>query len=150
MADNAESPNLHIDEDWKTQVQAEKDALARAIKSDAGQVAEPTATVQPTSRSAASGPLPPASLLMLISMLATQATIGLGGISDPVSGKAEVDLEQARHFIDLLQVLEDKTQGNRTAQESAIFTRLLSELRLSFVALKDHTSHEGAATTAPE
>jgi len=151
MADDGDSPKIHIDEDWKTQVQAEKEALARASHGTAepaapNPAAETPANTESTSgpaasaRPARSAPLPEASLLMLISMLATQATISLGGMADPITGKATVDFDQARHMIDLLQVIEDKTQGNRTPQESALLTRLLSELRLSYLALKEESA----------
>lgn len=137
MTGDTEEPKIIIDEDWKSQVQAEKEALERlaAEKKQAEQRAEskPAAAAGPPR----SAPLPPASLAGLVSMLATQATMALGAIENPLTGEHEVDLEQARHFIDLLQLLEDKTAGNRTEPESALLSRLLDDLRLGYVAVKD-------------
>jgi hypothetical protein len=117
-----------IDEDWKSQVQAEKEALARQQRAPESGGASGEAKRM--------APLPAASLTVLITMLATQATIALGAIVNPATGKPETDLEAARHMIDLLQVLEDKTQGNRTPQETALLSRLLDELRLGFVEVQ--------------
>jgi hypothetical protein len=130
-----DKPKIIIDEDWKSQVQAEKEALARQAT---------TASGQPQERQR-SGPLPPASLVQLMTMLATQATISLGAVANPLTGKMEPDLEAARHMIDLLQVLEDKTQGNRTAQESALLSQLLDELRLGFLRVQQAAQASGSA-----
>lgn len=81
--------------------------------------------------------MPPPTLALLCTSLATQALFALGRFGDPQSGKAEVRLDEARHLIDTLQMLEAKTQGNRTADESALLTRLLYDLRMDFVAVRD-------------
>ena len=94
----------------------------------------------PTPESSSHGKLPPATLTSLISVLATQAMIALGQIADPVSGKPAQDLEQASHFVDLLSMLEEKTKGNRTGDESALLDRVLHELRMVFVAVKQSPS----------
>ena len=78
-------------------------------------------------------PPPPATLEFLITTLATQAMMSLGQIGNPVSGKADVRLPEAKHFIDMLTVLEEKTAGNRTADESALLDGFLHELRMAFV-----------------
>lgn len=48
-------------------------------------------------------------------------------------------LSEARHLIDTLAMLEEKTAGNRTADESALLESLLHELRMSFVAVQSQT-----------
>lgn len=80
--------------------------------------------------------LPPATLSSLVSVLGTQALIALGQIADPVSGKSNVDVEQAKHFIDLVAMLETKTAGNRTDEESQLIDGVLHQLRMMFVAGK--------------
>lgn len=128
--DSETKPKIIVDEDYKSQVQAEKEALQR-------QKAQAQSQQQAPGPEAAAGgaapPLPPASLTTLISTLATQAMVSLGQIANPLSGKAEVDLEQARHFIDTLAVLEEKTAGNRTPEESQILEQVLHDLRMAFV-----------------
>ncbi len=121
---------LIIDEDWKSQAQAEKEALERQLHQ------EPQAA--PDAVAPQSAPLPPATLAVLLTTLATQALVSLGQIPHPVSGKPEVHLDEAQHFIDTLDMLEKKTAGNRTAQETQLLDNLLHELRLGFVETQRH------------
>lgn len=45
----------------------------------------------------------------------------------------ELDLELARHNIDLLELLQDKTKGNRTPEEDQLLEHLLFQLRMTYV-----------------
>jgi len=79
------------------------------------------------------GQLPPASLSFLITTLATQAMVAIGVVPNPLSGKVESLPNQARHFIDTLAMLDEKTTGNRTPEESELLREVLSQLRLAYV-----------------
>lgn len=79
------------------------------------------------------GALPPPTLTTLLGTLYTQAMLSMGYVAHPASGKAEVNLEEARHMIDTISMLEEKTHGNRTPEEINLFSRLLHEVRLAFV-----------------
>jgi Domain of unknown function (DUF1844) len=68
-------------------------------------------------------------------MLYGDAMANLGQAPDPATGRPHIDLEQARFTIDLLAVLQDKTRGNRTPDESAVLEEMLSTLRMGFVRL---------------
>ncbi len=120
MTENAEK-KIIIDEDWKTQVQREREA---ALK---GAEAQPARATQPEVE------FPPANLTYLASSLAFQATMCLGLMPDPVSGKAEKNLPQARHLIDMLEVLQQKTEGNRTPEESEDIEAMLYQVRMAYV-----------------
>lgn len=76
--------------------------------------------------------IPPARFDILIQLLSSQAILALGLIPDP-QGKTEVRLPLARHFIDLLAVLESKTKGNLDAQEAKNLEQSLHELRILFL-----------------
>ena len=76
-------------------------------------------------------PVPPATLSFLITTLATQAMVSLGEVPNPFSGKAEIRLPEARHFIDALAMLEVKTAGNRSPEESAMLDGFLHQLRMA-------------------
>ncbi len=116
---------LIIDEDWKSQVQREKEEL------------EEKKTAPPDDSAPGGQTIPPASFPMLCSTLATQALVSMGQIPNPMTGQpSEIDLEQAKHFVDTLQVLQDKTKGNLTPEESGMLENLLHELRLGFVAMQ--------------
>ena len=80
---------------------------------------------------------PEPSLALLVTTLATQAMSALGFVPHPVTGKTEVDLPQAKHFIDTLDMLQQKTQGNQTPDEVEMFESVLHELRMTFVAVRD-------------
>ncbi len=57
----------------------------------------------------------------------------LGDAPNPSSGKVERNLTMARQTIDLLALLEQKTQGNLTGEEERVLEQTLYELRLRFV-----------------
>ena len=80
--------------------------------------------------------LPPPSLEVIISTFATQAAVALGQVPNPVTNKTEDDLEQAKFAIDLLQVLEEKTKGNREEGEEQLLTDVLYRLRMLYIDKK--------------
>ena len=80
--------------------------------------------------------LPPASFQFLVSMLFTQAMSFLGQIPDPESGQTRVDKAMARHTIDTLDVLTEKTRGNLTEDEDQMLREALHALRLAYVSVK--------------
>jgi hypothetical protein len=69
----------------------------------------------------------------LFVMFASSALINLGEAPDPSSGERRVDLDQAQEAIDLLLLLRDKTQGNRTDPESRLLEQILYDLQMRFV-----------------
>ena len=141
-----EAPKIIVDEDWKSQVQREKETLAAQVATPAasttaapaaGASSTPTA---PESQGAAPqrGPLPPASLTILITSLIAQASMVL---EESLKQEGEVrtqNLEEARHIIDLLGVLEEKTKGNCNEEETKLLTQALYEMRMAFVAVRDN------------
>ena len=69
----------------------------------------------------------------LVMMNAQQAALCLGQMAHPSTGKAEVNLEAAKMFIDHLEIIKEKTRGNLNQDEEKILTSVLSELQLAFV-----------------
>ena len=55
---------------------------------------------------------------------------------------SEINLEAAKHNIDLLEMIEEKTKGNRTEDEEKLIQQLLSETRLQYVKVKDQKATE--------
>src|SRR5262249_7032029 len=128
----AEEKKLIIDEDWKSQVAAEKSAAEKPSPTGAGAQASDTAGKPGDGEDY---PMPPASLEMLVSTLVTEAMIALGQIPHPATGKAEFRPNQAKYLIDTISVISDKTKGNVSAEEEQAFLNLLHQLRMAFVAL---------------
>jgi hypothetical protein len=126
-----------IDEDWKSRVQTEKEEAARSKS------AEPQATA--SGRDPELGedhdqiPLPPPTLASLVSSLAMQAMVAMGLVSTPDENEEpKVYLDHAKHYIDTIGMLEEKTAGNRTPEESSLFSDVLHELRMSYVTVQKH------------
>jgi hypothetical protein len=68
-----------------------------------------------------------------VSSLATTAYSALGLLADPATGGRHRDLAIARQMIDWLGVLESKTRGNLSFEETDLLSRALYELRLAYV-----------------
>jgi hypothetical protein len=77
----------------------------------------------------------PASFVNFLMSIASNAAASLGMMEHPVTGERGVDLQLGKHWIDVLGMLEQKTQGNLTPQEQRIMRSLLSDLRMQFVSL---------------
>ncbi len=98
----------------------------------------PVSTEAPSGKSEASPGLGdaralPAELSTLVLSLASAAQMALGLVAHPATGKPEKNLPQAKHAIDLLGVLEQKTQGNLSAEEAQLLEVLLYQLRMQYV-----------------
>src|SRR5260221_7206892 len=76
----------------------------------------------------------PASFLSLIMSLASNAAASLGMMPHPVTGESGVDLKTAKHWIDVLGMLEQKTRGNLDPQEAQTLESLLADLRMQYVS----------------
>jgi hypothetical protein len=77
----------------------------------------------------------PASFINFLMSIASNAAAALGMMEHPVTGQRGVDLPLAKHWIDVLGMLQQKTRGNLAAQERQIFEGLLADLRLQYVTL---------------
>ena len=127
-ADKAqEKSKIIVDNDWKSQVQAEKEALKDQEGEDQDESEQKQSEEAPLE-------LPPATFPILVTTFATQAMAALGQLPDPIEGKPVVRKELAKFQIDMLGVLEEKTKGNLSAEESSMLTDVLHQLRMAFVA----------------
>jgi hypothetical protein len=84
-------------------------------------------------------PLPPASFSFLVLSLRTQAEMQLG-LMQFGEEKAEPDLVLARHSIDLLGVLLEKTRGNLGIDEQRLLENSVTELRFRFVQISEEVA----------
>lgn len=116
-----------------------KQSSSPQSESSAGRepTARPRAAVVPDSEASLPGRDPlddPASFLSLIMSLASNAAASLGMMPHPVSGETGVDLKTAKHWIDVLGMLDAKTQGNLDSQEAQVLEGLLADLRMQYVS----------------
>jgi hypothetical protein len=131
----AGEPKIHVDSDWKREAQAEKERLAREAETAAAAPLRPPAAEGEEAEAEAEpeGPLPPATFDALVQQLASQAVLFLSRQRDPETGESLQRLDLAKHTIDLLGVIEEKTKGNLTADEQRLLDTVLYELRMAYV-----------------
>lgn len=115
-----EEPKIIVDSDWKSQAQAEKDRLA----------------AQEAAKAAATQQEQPVRFEDVVGLLATQAMSYMGYFPDPQTGQTMISLEYARLHIDMLGILEAKTKGNLSPEESDALTKTAAQLRGDFVELQ--------------
>ena len=120
MSDAEEQARFETDEDWKAKAQKEKEQLDEQLEESGVQGAHE---------------LPEASLAALCDDLALRAAMSLAQMPHPLTGQYQYDPLGAKYAIDLLAVLEEKTEGNRSDEESKALTELLSNLRMAFVEM---------------
>ena len=82
-------------------------------------------------------PLPPPSFLFLTLSLRTQCEMQLGLMHYGEGEKPEPDLILARHTIDMMAVLLEKTKGNLSIEEQRLLENSVTELRFRFVQVSD-------------
>ena len=92
-------------------------------------------------------PLPPASFSFLVLSLRAQAEMQLGLMHFGPEEKPEPDLPIARHTIDMLGVLLEKTKGNLSLEEQRLLENSLTELRFRFVQVSDEAAKAAAQTS---
>ena len=149
-------PEKKVDEAWKKRVRKEKGAASEPPKASApetpAQAPQPApesapsaeSVSTPTASSTSSSPpepepapearvLPTATFENFISAMAGQAIIYLGYAPNPVSGKRERNLPEAKYSIDLLQIIQDKTKGNLTPAEQSTLDGVLYDLRMRYI-----------------
>lgn len=79
------------------------------------------------------GPLPEVNFNSLILSLSSSALLHLGEIADPHTGEKSKDLILAKHTIDTIGLLKEKTKGNLTDEEKRILEGMLTDLRWRYV-----------------
>ncbi len=89
-----------------------------------------------------------------VMMQAQNAALFLGQIPNPQTGQGEVNLDVAKMFIDQLAMIQEKTRGNLTNEETAVLRNTLSNLQMAFVEVsrqvREGTTGADPAPEAPE
>ena len=105
-----------VNEEWKDQVEKEK----KEAKETHQEYHEPTFSI-------------------FLSSLGIQAMIALGKLENPVTGKIDNNLEQARFLIDTLEIIKEKTKNNLDAKEENLINDYLFNLRMAYIEIKNNT-----------
>lgn len=88
--------------------------------------------------------MPQVTFSAFIISLASSALVGLGEAPDPATGAPMRDMALARHNIDTLEMLRQKTHGNLNQDEDRLLSSVLCELKLKFVINSDAPSQKAA------
>lgn len=80
--------------------------------------------------------LPEVNFATFVVSLSSSVLVHLGEIEDPQTGRTETSLPLARHSIDILALLQEKTKGNLTVQEEQLLNNILYDLRMRYVRKK--------------
>src|SRR6266478_3240409 len=83
-------------------------------------------------------------------MHAQNAALFLGQIPNPKTGEPEVNLDLARMFIDQLAMIQEKTRGNLTSEETKVLSNALSNLQMAYVEVARETPQGAGHPEAPE
>jgi len=115
---------------------------ARSEASEEPAPASPAAS-EPSPPPHPSAPEEPVTFSTFVLGLSTQALLHLGEIADPVSGAVERDLGAAKHVIDILAILGEKTRNNLEPDEQALLDSMLYDLRMRYVEIVRGGTKEG-------
>ncbi len=143
MADEEEKPIRVVDRrmftpegELRPEYRDEGGAEAPSAPKPASEPAPPSASVPPKTEPPAgerADAAPRGAFALIVQLLSMPGYAALGMVPDPASGRRRIDRPAAQEIIDLLAVLEQKTRGNLSFEESTFLSRVLYDLRLAFV-----------------
>jgi hypothetical protein len=127
-----------IEQEKREQEVAAKAAAAAAKRADNGKnqpsAAKPGEKAAPANESSADI-APSRGFQMLVDFLTRNAAAMMGGMADPQTGQAYVDLEGAREMIDMLDALREKTHGNLAKADDDLLIEVIGSLKLTFMEI---------------
>lgn len=91
------------------------------------------------------GTLPPATFDFLIGSFVMHAQVHLGLMRIPGEEESRVNLPLAKHAIDMLGVIEEKTKGNLSIEEQRLLSNSLTELRFRYIQNSSSPAIEAVA-----
>ena len=118
------------------------EARSETTDEPAGATEAPPANEPPPSETA-DVPDEPVTFSTFVLGLSTQALLHLGEIPDPMSRAVHRDLGAAKHVIDILAILREKTRSNLEPDEEQLLDSMLYDLRMRYVELVRRGSKEG-------
>lgn len=164
---NPDGSPRELTEQEKAEAERAEKAAAVENAAAAAMASQPKAAEPPPRKAPAAEPAPeraepkpsrrggdplddPASFLSLIMSLASNAAASLGMMPHPVTGETGVDLATAKHWIDVLGMLELKTQNNLDPQEAQMLESLLADLRMQYVSFTNSPTPPPAKFSATD
>ena len=121
----------------------EREAKREEVKAEAKAAANAEST-----KPAAQTPKKLVAFENLVRMIGSNAAMVLGAYADPNTGQPMIDPEAARELIDMLDALQQKTQGNLAPEEDAMLVDLLGKLKLTYLEINKAMAAEMEKVTA--
>lgn len=124
-----ETSSKRVDESWKEQVEKEKqtsELQPAPVESTAQE--EEAASVNPE------GDMPQARFDLFISGLAMEAMVAMGDMPHSATRQQSINLPQAKYLIDLIGIIEQKTQGNLSVDEEKLLKDAIYQLRMRYLS----------------
>ena len=112
---------------------ARKSSTAKSSAQEKRPTSVPTDGRLPQSAEPAETIAPSRNFQMLVDFLTRNAAAMMGGMADPRTGQAFLDLEGAREMIDMLDELRDKTRGNLAKADDDLLVEVLGSLKLTYM-----------------
>ncbi|RMF85375.1 MAG: DUF1844 domain-containing protein [Planctomycetota bacterium] len=110
-----EEKKIIVDDDWKAEAAREKERLEQETSAEGESLKGDPAFIE------------------LVNLIVMQAMAGLGMLAGPDGQRIPPNIEVAKHFIDMLQMLEDKTKGNLSEDEHKLLDQVMYEMRMRYV-----------------
>tara|TARA_B100000700_G_scaffold318097_1_gene410622 strand:+ start:210 stop:509 length:300 start_codon:yes stop_codon:yes gene_type:complete len=73
----------------------------------------------------------------IVDTFRSSASISMGKMKNPVTNKTDINLDQAKYYMDLLNMLQRKTKNNLTDYEEQMLINTVSELKMNFIEVKN-------------
>jgi hypothetical protein len=78
--------------------------------------------------------MPAPTFSTFIASLSSSAMVQLGEIAEPTTGQKLTNLPMAKHTIDIIALLQEKTKGNLTNEENKLIQNVLTDLRMRYIS----------------
>jgi len=139
-ADGTPRDIIHDEESPKTEKPIEEPKPSESVSMNATETESAFTSPEQTAVEEEEEELPdandPASFMnFLMDIVVPNAAISLGMMEHPSTGQRGVNLQFAKHWIDVLMMLKEKTKGNLHPAEQRAFDGLLAELQMQYVAI---------------
>ncbi len=81
----------------------------------------------------------------IVDTFRSSASISMGKMKNPVTNKTDINLDQAKYYMDLLNMLQRKTKNNLTDYEEQMLINTVSELKMNFIEVKNSINNTNSA-----
>ena len=81
----------------------------------------------------------------IVDTFRSSASISMGKMKNPVTNKTDINLDQAKYYMDLLNMLQRKTKNNLTDYEEQMLINTVSELKMNFIEVKNSINNTNSS-----